>query len=118
MMPLFIVLVAGRVADDQGNVAGVAERLRGVAGIAVLSGVSFAGAALVVARFVGPELAVVVGSIVSLGLTAALAMRPRSRGIWTHLSHEYRGGEKLTVKVGAFGLVVLHPDLCVAAGHV
>lgn len=80
VMPLFIVLVAGRVADDQGNVAGVAERLRGVAGIAVLSGVSFAGAALVVARFVGPELAVVVGSIVSLGLTAALAMRAEKSG--------------------------------------
>ena len=68
MMPLFIVLVAGRVADDQGNVAGVAERLRGVAGIAVLSGVSFAGAALVVARFVGPELAVVVGVVVGLNV--------------------------------------------------
>ena len=75
VMPLFIVLVAGRVADDQGNAASVGERLHGVAGVALLSGVSFVGAALVVAMFVGPELAVVVGSIVSLALTAALAMR-------------------------------------------
>ena len=75
VIPLLIVLVAGRVADDQGNVASVAERMHGVAGVALLSGVSFVGAALVVAMFVGPELAVVVGSIVSLALTAALAMR-------------------------------------------
>ena len=99
MMPLFIVLVAGRVADDQGNVAGVAERLNGVAGIAVLSGVSFAGAALVVAMFVGPELAVVVGSIVSLALTAALAMRAEKSG---HLDARFHmnieAGEQLTAK--------------------
>ena len=39
MMPLFIVLVAGRVADEQGRVASIAERLHGVLGVALLSGV-------------------------------------------------------------------------------
>ena len=99
VMPLFIVLVAGRVADDQGNAASVGERLHGVAGVALLSGVSFVGAALVVAMFVGPELAVVVGSIVSLALTAALAMRAEKSG---HLDARFHmnieAGEQLTVK--------------------
>lgn len=45
VMPLLIVLVAGRVTDDQGDVASVGERLHGVAGIALLSGASFVGAA-------------------------------------------------------------------------
>ena len=36
VMPLFIVLVAGRVADDQGNAASVGERPHGVAGVALL----------------------------------------------------------------------------------
>ena len=118
VMPLLIVLVAGRVADDQGNIASVAERLHGVAGVALLSGVSFVGAALVVAMFVGPELAVVVGSIVSLALTAALAMRAEKSG---HLDARFHmnieAGEKLTVK-SALSAWSLHPDLCVAAGHV
>ena len=64
-------------------------------------------------------LAVVVGSIVSLGLTAALAMRAEKSG---HLDARFHtnieAGEKLTVKSALSGLVVLHPDLCVAAGHV
>ena len=98
-MPLFIVLVAGRVADDQGNAASVGERLHGVAGVALLSGVSFVGAALVVAMFVGPELAVVVGSIVSLALTAALAMRAEKSGRLDARFHmNIEAGEKLTVK--------------------
>ena len=99
VMPLFIVLVAGRVADDQGNAASVGERLHGVAGVALLSGVSFVGAALVVAMFVGPELAVVVGSIVSLALTAALAMRAEKSGRLDARFHmNIEAGEKLTVK--------------------
>lgn len=68
-------------------------------GVALLSGVSFVGAALVVAMFVGPELAVVVGSIVSLALTAALAMRAEKSG---HLDARFHmnieAGEQLTVK--------------------
>lgn len=99
VMPLLIVLVAGRVTDDQGDVASVGERLHGVAGIALLSGASFVGAALVVAMFVGPELAVVVGSIVSLALTAALAMRAEKSG---HLDARFHmnieAGEQLTAK--------------------
>lgn len=99
VMPLLIVLVAGRVTDDQGDVASVGERLHGVAGMALLSGASFVGAALVVAMFVGPELAVVVGSIVSLALTAALAMRAEKSG---HLDARFHmnieAGEQLTAK--------------------
>ena len=99
VMPLFIVLVAGRVADDQGNAASVGERLHGVAGVALLSGVSFVGAALVVAMFVGPELAVGVGAIVSLALTAALAMRAEKSGRLDARFHmNIEAGEKLTVK--------------------
>lgn len=54
---------------------------------------------LVVAMFVGPELAVVVGSIVSLALTATLAMRAEKSG---HLDARFHmnieAGEQLTAK--------------------
>ncbi|MFR3877487.1 MAG: hypothetical protein ACLTYW_04345 [Collinsella sp.] len=73
------MLVAGRVADDQGNAASVGERLHGVAGVALLSGVSFV-ARLWSCHVCGPELAVVVGSIVSLALTAAACHACREVG--------------------------------------
>ena len=96
--PLFIVAVAGRTKDAEGNVPTVAERLHGVTGIALVSGVAFVAASLVVAAFVGPELAVVVGSIVSLAVTAALALQAEKSG---HLDGRFHmrieAGEKLTV---------------------
>ena len=97
--PLFIVAVAGRTKDAEGHVPSFAERLHGVAGIALVSGVSFVAAALVVAAFVGPELSVVVGSIVSLGVTAVLSLRAEKSG---HLDGRFHmrieAGETLTVK--------------------
>lgn len=97
--PLLIVMVAGRVPDEQGNVPSVGERLHGVTGIALLSGASFVAASIVVAMFVGAELAVVVGSIVSLALTAALSLRAEKSG---HLDGRFHmrieAGEAITVK--------------------
>lgn len=77
--PFLIVLVAGRAPAGATPVS-AAARLRGVSGIALAAGVSFTLPALVVAAFVGPELTVVVGSICSLGATAALAMRAERAG--------------------------------------
>ena len=74
--PVLIVLVAGK--DVPGS--GVAQRLRGVIGVALAAGVSFTVPALAVAALVGPELTVVVGSICSLGVTAALGRAVERRG--------------------------------------
>ena len=98
VMPLLIVLVAGRVTDDQGDVASVGERLHGVAGIALLSGASLS--ALPGRRYVcGPRACRGRGSIVSLALTAALAMRAEKSG---HLDARFHmnieAGEQLTAK--------------------
>ena len=77
----------------------VAERLRGVAGIALASGVSFAAASFFVATFVGPELAVVVGSICSLGVTSLLGRRAEASGRLDARFHaECATGEPLTVR--------------------
>lgn len=83
--PVLIVLVAGK--DVPGS--GVAQRLRGVVGVALAAGVSFTVPALAVAALVGPELTVVVGSICSLGVTAALGRAVERRGA---LDEAYRLG--------------------------
>lgn len=83
--PVLIVLVAGK--DVPGS--GVAQRLRGVIGVALAAGVSFTVPALAVAALVGPELTVVVGSICSLGVTAALGRAVERRGA---LDEAYRLG--------------------------
>ena len=97
--PVLIAVVAGRVKDESGAVPSIGERLRGVWGIALVSGISFIAAAIVVAMFVGAELAVVVGSIVSLGITAALALRAEKSG---HLDARFHmrieAGEPITVR--------------------
>lgn len=97
--PFLIVVVAGRTPDSEGNVPGIAERLKGVCGIALASGVSFILASLVVAYFVGAELAVVVGSIASLAVTAAVSMRAEKSG---HLSERFHmrieAGDAITVR--------------------
>ena len=69
--PFLIVLVAGGIGQT-GEKVPVSARLRGVAGVALAAGLSFTLPALAVAALVGPELTVVVGSICSLGVTAAL----------------------------------------------
>ena len=93
--PFLIVLVAGSGSDGRTTVA---ERLRGVAGIALASGVSFAAASFVVATFVGPELAVVVGSICSLGLTALLGRRAAASGRLDARFHAACSEEPLTAR--------------------
>lgn len=97
--PVLIVLVAGRITDAEGKAPSFAERLQGVWIIALASGISFVAASLVVAYFVGAELAVVVGSIVSLAVTAALSLSAEKSG---HLSERFRmridAGEAVTLK--------------------
>ena len=73
--PFLIVAVAGKGAGSAAGAPSLAERFRGVSLVALAAGVSFTAPALLVAAFVGPELTVVVGSICSLGVTAALARR-------------------------------------------
>lgn len=70
LTPFLVVWVAGAVKDESGKKVSVAERFGGVLLPTLVSGVSFALVAFVVALFVGPELAVVIGSIVALGVTA------------------------------------------------
>lgn len=75
--PFLIALIAGR---GNTGTAGALERLRGVAPVALASGASFAAACALVAALVGPELAVVVGSLCSLAATAALGARAERSG--------------------------------------
>ena len=91
--PVLIVLVAGK--DVPGS--GVAQRLRGVIGVALAAGVSFTVPALAVAALVGPELTVVVGSICSLGVTAALGRAVERRGT---LDEAYRLGTGGSAEAG------------------
>ncbi|OUO65005.1 L-lactate permease [Collinsella sp. An268] len=91
--PVLIVLVAGK--DVPGS--GVAQRLRGVIGVALAAGVSFTVPALAVAALVGPELTVVVGSICSLGVTAALGRAVERRGA---LDEAYRLGTGESAQAG------------------
>lgn len=62
LMP-FLMVVAG---------GGGMRALKGVTGLTLASGVSFVLPQLLVAKFLGPELAVIVGSVVSLAVTLAL----------------------------------------------
>ena len=63
--PFLIVIVTGK---------GV-KALKGVTGLTLASGLSFVIPQLIVAKFVGAELAVVVGSVCSLLVTIALAIK-------------------------------------------
>ena len=78
--PFLIVAVAGKGAEPDNAASSLAARFRGVSLVALAAGVSFTVPALLVAAFVGPELTVVVGSICSLGVTAALARRAEKSG--------------------------------------
>ena len=78
--PFLIVAVAGKGAEPDADTPSLAARFRGVSLVALAAGVSFTVPALLVAAFVGPELTVVVGSICSLGVTAALARRAEKSG--------------------------------------
>ncbi len=78
--PFLIVAVAGKGTGSDAGTPSLAAHFRGVSLVALAAGVSFTVPALLVAAFVGPELTVVVGSICSLGVTAALARRAEKSG--------------------------------------
>ena len=63
LVPFLMVIVGG----------GGLKALKGMVGITLVSGVTFVAPQLAVARFVGPELAVIVGCVVSLGCTILMA---------------------------------------------
>lgn len=63
LVPFLMVIVGG----------GGVKALKGVVGITLVSGASFVLPQLIVAKFTGPELAVIVGCVVSLGCTILMA---------------------------------------------
>ena len=63
LVPFLMVIVGG----------GGLKALKGMVGITLVSGVTFVAPQLAVARFIGPELAVIVGCVVSLGCTILMA---------------------------------------------
>ena len=63
LVPFLMVIVGG----------GGLKALKGMVGITLVSGVSFVVPQLVVAKFTGPELAVIVGCVFSLGFTILMA---------------------------------------------
>lgn len=68
LCPFLIVIITGK---------GI-KALKGMTVLTLASGVSFVAAQLVVSKFVGAELAVVVGSVASLLVTIALAMKKKT----------------------------------------
>lgn len=63
LVPFLMVIVGG----------GGVKALKGMVGITLVSGVSFVVPQLIVAKFTGPELAVIVGCVFSLGFTILMA---------------------------------------------
>lgn len=80
LSPFLVVLVAGAIKGEDGKVVSVAERFSGVVVPTLASGLSFALVTFVVANFVGAELAVVIGSIAALGITAIFAQSAAKKG--------------------------------------
>lgn len=60
---------------------GGTKALKGMMGLTLAAGVSFVVPQLVVSRFLGPELTVIVGSVVSLIVTLVLARRRSDRAV-------------------------------------
>lgn len=75
LAPFFVVLVAGRVEGSNGKAVPIPERFRGVFTTTLISGVSAAAGSFLIAYFVGPELTMIVGALLSLGATALSAQR-------------------------------------------
>ena len=69
--PFLMVIVGG----------GGVKALKGMVGITLVSGVSFVVPQLIVAKFTGPELAVIVGCVVSLGCTILMARARKGREV-------------------------------------
>ena len=71
LVPFLMVIVGG----------GGFKALKGMVGITLVSGVSFVLPQLVVAKFTGPELAVIVGCVVSLGCTILMARARKGKPV-------------------------------------
>lgn len=71
LVPFLMVIVGG----------GSVKALKGMVGITLVSGVTFVIPQLIVAKFTGPELAVIVGCVVSLGCTILMARARKGREI-------------------------------------
>ena len=69
MLPFMILVPFLMVIAGGGGV----KALKGVAGLTLAAGAAFVLPQLLVAKFLGPELAVIVGSVASLAVTLALA---------------------------------------------
>lgn len=95
IVPFIIVVLAAQTGAEGAPKPGIASALRGVWHIALASGVAYALPSVAIAAFVGPELAVVVGSLCSLVATALLARRPAA--IEEAYRMEVDAGEAVTV---------------------
>lgn len=71
LIPFLMVIVGG----------GGPKALKGVVGITLVSGISFVIPELIVSKFVGPELTVIVGCIVSLACTILMARARKDKPI-------------------------------------
>lgn len=71
LVPFLMVIVGG----------GGVKALKGMVGITLVSGLSFVIPQLIVAKFTGPELAVIVGCVVSLGCTILLARARKGKEV-------------------------------------
>lgn len=71
LVPFLMVIVGG----------GGLKALKGMVGITLVSGVSFVVPQLIVAKFTGPELAVIVGCVVSLGCTILMARARKGKEV-------------------------------------
>lgn len=98
LSPILVVFVAGGIKDENGKTLSVGERFRGVLAPTLASGISFALVSYIVAAFVGPELAAVIGSIVSLGVTAVFAtLAAKGGSLDARFEVELEAGEQLSL---------------------
>lgn len=94
LVPFLMVIVGGD---------GV-KALKGMVGITLASGVSFVLPQMVVAKFTGPELAVIVGCVVSLGVTILLARARKDKPI--PAEYDMRAGLPKGEKLGGSEAVI------------
>ena len=94
LMPFLMVIAGG----------GGIKALKGVVGITLAAGLSFVIPELLVSRFLGPELTVVVGSVVSLACTLLLASLRKGKAV--PKEYDMTGGAVQQAKPGEMAPVV------------
>lgn len=82
LVPFLMVIVGG----------GGFKALKGVVGITLVSGLSFVIPQLIVAKFTGPELAVIVGCVVSLACTILMARARKNKPV--PAEYDMRSGQE------------------------